>query len=152
MNTARRWWVHGFLCSASFISASSLGAGNAHSSKADANAQNLIPAVRRPQIHNASRLCLSGELGLAVGDLNTKLLRAGDDGNSVLGRDGVGNPVYLLVACGEKPEFFQGILLGGVGLVVHEEEVEVTGVVDEEGLVAGGHHVAGLLVGSVANL
>jgi hypothetical protein len=35
---------------------------------------------------------------------------------------------------------------------VHKEEVEVAGVVDEEGLVAGGHHVAGLLVGSVANL
>jgi hypothetical protein len=35
---------------------------------------------------------------------------------------------------------------------VHEEEVEVAGVVDEESLVAGGHHVAGLLVGTVANL
>jgi hypothetical protein len=42
--------------------------------------------------------------------------------------------------------------LCGEGLVVHEEEVDVTGVVDEEGLVAGGHHVAGLLVGTVANL
>jgi hypothetical protein len=35
---------------------------------------------------------------------------------------------------------------------VHEEEVEVTGVVDEERLVAGGHHVAGLLVATVADL
>jgi hypothetical protein len=35
---------------------------------------------------------------------------------------------------------------------VHEEEVEVTGVVDKERLVAGGHHVAGLLVATVANL
>ena len=101
---------------------------------------------------HASRLCLSGELGLAVGDLNTKLLGAGDDGDSVLGRDGVCDPVYLLVSCRAKSRRFQGILLGGVGLVVHEEEVEVAGVVDEESLVAGGHHVAGLLVGTVANL
>ena len=48
--------------------------------------------------------------------------------------------------------WFQEVLLGGVGLVVHEEEVEVAGVVNEESLVAGGHHVAGLLVGTVANL
>lgn len=47
---------------------------------------------------------------------------------------------------------FGEVLLGGVGLVVHEEEVEVTGVVDKERLVAGGHHVAGLLVATVANL
>ena len=51
-----------------------------------------------------------------------------------------------------KSRRFHGSLLGGVGLVVHEEEVEVTGVVDEESLVAGGHHVAGLLVAAVANL
>lgn len=37
-------------------------------------------------------------------------------------------------------------LLGGVGLVVHEKEVDVTDVVDEECLVSGWHHVAGLLV------
>lgn len=42
--------------------------------------------------------------------------------------------------------------LCGEGLVVHEEEVDITGVVDKEGLVAGGHHVAGLLVGTIANL
>lgn len=35
---------------------------------------------------------------------------------------------------------------------MHEEEVEVLDVVDEEGLVARGHHEAGLLVGTVANL
>lgn len=39
-----------------------------------------------------------------------------------------------------------------VGLVVHEEEFEVAGVVDEEGLVARGHHVARLLVVAVADL
>jgi hypothetical protein len=35
---------------------------------------------------------------------------------------------------------------------VHEEEVNVAGVANEEGLVAGGHHVAGLLVGAETNL
>lgn len=42
--------------------------------------------------------------------------------------------------------------LGGEGLVVHKEEVNVAGVVHEESLVAGGHHVASLLVGSETNL
>ena len=37
-------------------------------------------------------------------------------------------------------------VLCGVGLVVHEEEVKVTGVVDEESLVAGRHQVTGLAV------
>ena len=35
---------------------------------------------------------------------------------------------------------------------MHEEEFDVSGVVNEEGLVARGHHVAGLLVGSKTNL
>jgi hypothetical protein len=35
---------------------------------------------------------------------------------------------------------------------VHEEEVDVAGVVNKEGFVAGGHHVAGLLVGAETNL
>lgn len=48
--------------------------------------------------------------------------------------------------CGEEG------VLGGVGAVVHEEKVELAGVVDEESLVAGGHHVAGLLVGTVTDL
>lgn len=42
--------------------------------------------------------------------------------------------------------------LGGVRLVVHEEEIDIADVVDEEGLVTGGHHVAGLLVVAVADL
>jgi hypothetical protein len=29
---------------------------------------------------------------------------------------------------------------------VHKEEVDISGVIDEESLVAGGHHVASLLV------
>lgn len=45
-----------------------------------------------------------------------------------------------------------GIVLGGVGAVVHEEQLKVLDVADEESLVAGGHHVAGLLVGTVADL
>lgn len=43
-------------------------------------------------------------------------------------------------------------VLSGVSAVVHEEEVEVAGVADEESLVARGHHVAGLLVGAIADL
>ena len=43
-------------------------------------------------------------------------------------------------------------VLCGEGGVVHEEKVELADVVDEESLVAGGHHVAGLLVGTVADL
>lgn len=46
----------------------------------------------------------------------------------------------------------KGVVLSGVGAVVHEEKVELADVVDEESLVAGGHHVAGLLVGSVTDL
>ena len=42
--------------------------------------------------------------------------------------------------------------LCGVGLVVHKEKLEVAGIVDEEGLVAGRHHVAGLLVVAIADL
>lgn len=35
---------------------------------------------------------------------------------------------------------------------MHQEELDILGVVDEEGLVAGGHHVAGLLVGAITDL
>lgn len=37
-------------------------------------------------------------------------------------------------------------VLGGESLVVHQEEVNIASVVDEESLVAGGHQVASLLV------
>ena len=43
-------------------------------------------------------------------------------------------------------------VLSSVGAVVHEKKLDVLGVVDEESLVAGGHHVAGLLVGAIADL
>lgn len=42
--------------------------------------------------------------------------------------------------------------LSSVGAVVHEEEVQVADVVDEESLVAGRHHVASLAVVTVTNL
>ena len=42
--------------------------------------------------------------------------------------------------------------LSGEGLVVHEEEVNIADVADEESLVAGWHHVASLLVGSETDL
>ena len=37
-------------------------------------------------------------------------------------------------------------VLCGECLIVHEEEIDIASVVDEESLVAGGHHVASLLV------
>ena len=43
-------------------------------------------------------------------------------------------------------------VLSSVGAVVHEKELNVLGVLDEESLVAGGHHVLGLLVGAIADL
>ncbi len=46
----------------------------------------------------------------------------------------------------------QRYVLGGEGSVVHEEEFNIADVADEEGLVAGGGHVAGLLVGAESNL
>jgi hypothetical protein len=61
----------------------------------------------------------------------------------------------LLVAeslCGSSLGGWREVVLSGVGAVVHEEKVELADVVDEESLVAGGHHVAGLLVGTVTDL
>lgn len=43
-------------------------------------------------------------------------------------------------------------VLSGVGLVVHQQQLDVLDVVDDESLVAGGHHVAGLLVGAESDL
>lgn len=43
-------------------------------------------------------------------------------------------------------------VLGSEGLVVHEEKFNIADVVDQESLVSGWHHVAGLLVGSETNL
>lgn len=46
----------------------------------------------------------------------------------------------------------RGYVLGGVGPVVHQEELNVVDVADDEGPVARGHHELGLLVGTVADL
>lgn len=35
---------------------------------------------------------------------------------------------------------------------MHEQQLNIVDIVDEEGLVAGGDHVAGLLVGAVSDL
>ena len=43
-------------------------------------------------------------------------------------------------------------ILSGVGAVVHEEELNVLGVVDEESLVTRRHQVAGLLVATITDL
>ena len=53
-----------------------------------------------------------------------------------------------LLECLDLDEFS----LCGVSLVVHQEKFEVAGVVDEERLVAGWHHVAGLPVVAIADL
>ncbi len=43
-------------------------------------------------------------------------------------------------------------LLRGVGLVVHEQEVELVEVVDEESLMSGRHHVPRLPVAAISDL
>lgn len=79
-------------------------------------------------------LCLlSTNLGVSVGDLNTKSLGLLEDVDALLGRDVVGD-------------------LGGVDTVVHEEELDVTDVGDHEAAVSVGHEVTGLLVGTVTDL
>ena len=45
-----------------------------------------------------------------------------------------------------------GVVLSGVCTVVHEQELNVLGVLDEEDLVARGDHVSRLLVAAVADL
>ena len=64
----------------------------------------------------------------------------------------MGDPVVVLLDSISHLSLFVINVLGGVGLVVHEEKVEVTGVVDDESLVAGWHQVTGLLVGTVSDL
>lgn len=96
-------------------------------------------------------LGLGGDTALRVGDLDAEGLGLGEDVDTLAGRDGVGDPGKLLVPV-HLSSIGQVDILGSVGAVVHQEELNVLGVVDEEGLVAGGHHVAGLLVAAVADL
>ena len=120
-----------------------------------------------PQFRKSLRLYLGGNLGLDVRDLDAELLRAGDDVDPLPRRHVVGDPVWCLLAKEVPPTpsegkqsrwlccgWFRGWedVLGGVGPGVHEEELDIVDVADDEGLVAGGHHVLGLLVGTVADL
>ena len=51
-----------------------------------------------------------------------------------------------------KPMSMDNRILGRVGTIVHQEQIDVAGVVDEESLVARGHEVAGFLVRSETDL
>lgn len=97
-------------------------------------------------------LGLGGDTALGVGDLDTESLGLGENVNALAGRDGVGDPIEhinTIVLFHFNP---RANVLGSVGAVVHQEELDVLGVVDDEGLVAGGHHVTGLLVATVTDL
>lgn len=96
-------------------------------------------------------LGLGGDTALGVGDLHAESLGLGDDVDTLAGRDGVADPVILLEPISIF-HFRRSHILSSVGAVVHEQELNVLGVLDEEGLVAGRSQVAGLLVGTVTNL
>ena len=46
----------------------------------------------------------------------------------------------------------EGNILCGERAVVHEQKIDILRVVNEEGLVAGRHHMSSLLIASIANL
>lgn len=87
----------------------------------------------RPEVKIHTPLRLSLDASLSVGDLDTDLLGAGKDVDTLSCRYRVRD------LCGE-------------GGVVHEEEVNIGDIVDEESLVAAGHQVAGFAVGAVSDL
>ena len=78
-------------------------------------------------------LSLGSDASVGVGDADVELLGTLDNGDAVAGRDVVGN-------------------LGSKGAVVHQQEVQLGNVGDEELLEARGHQVAGELVVTVTNL
>ena len=92
-----------------------------------AGARGLRAARRRSLSRDLS------QLGGAVRQSHVQLLGAFDDGESLLGRDSLGN-------------------LAAVGAVVHEQEFNFGLVSDEELLEAGWEHVTGLLVLLAADL
>lgn len=47
---------------------------------------------------------------------------------------------------------FWTIVLGSVGFVMHEEHVDIRGVLNEKSLMAARHHVTGLLIGTISDL
>ena len=80
-----------------------------------------------------NHLCLRGDSRLGVGDLNAECLGLRNDLDSLSRRNGVCD---LCCVCS----------------VVHEEEFNIFGVVDEECFVARWHHVSCLLVRAKADL
>ena len=105
---------------------------------------------------NAIRLSLSSDTATGVGDLDTEGLGLGDDVDALAGRDSGGDPRAEHISPPIGMVKFTGLglwdVLSSVGAVVHEEELDVLNVVNEESLVAGGHHVLSLLVATVTDL
>lgn len=83
-------------------------------------------------INVPKRLFLGSQLGGAVCDFNAKDASLLDDFDSLSSRNVVG-------------------YFSGEGGVVHEKQVDLSRVVDHELLVAVGHQVAGLFVGSISD-
>lgn len=121
------------------------------------------PTKKTPTTFVETHLHLGGDLGLGVRDLDTQLLGARNDVDALPRGNVVGNPKvfcqhpsFLRICIYSRPERPSSEksrdILSGVGLVVHEQELNIVGVADEERLVAGGHHVTGLLVGTETNL
>lgn len=76
---------------------------------------------------------LGGDSSLGVGDLDAQCLCLCNDIDSLSGGNSVAD-------------------LGSVCSVVHEQEFDISWILNEESLVAGWHHVSGLLVGTEADL
>jgi hypothetical protein len=57
-----------------------------------------------------------------------------------------------LCQCFNSVSNSMGFVLGGIAATVHEQNVKVSGVVDEESAVSIGSKMTGLLVGAIANL
>lgn len=90
-----------------------------------------------------------------VGDLDAESLGLGDDFDALAGRDGVADPNQkVAIRQYANPSICELScnILGSERAVVHQEQFNIVGVLDEERLVARRHHMAGLLVGTVSNL
>jgi hypothetical protein len=113
---------------------------------------NRTPHAKTTNFSGSNHLCLGGDTALGVGDLDAESLGLGDDVDTLAGGDGVGDPGHQLdYTFKTYPAQERENILGSVGAVVHQEELDILGVVDEEGLVARGHEVAGLLVAAVTD-
>jgi len=92
------------------------------------------PIRKQTEKHTTPNFTLSvgRDTALGVGNLNTESLGLGNDLGALAGRDGVAD-------------------LSSEGAVVHKEKLDVAGILDEERLVAGRHHVASFPVGTVSD-